>query len=96
MLSYAAQRRYSPDAEIAWMETYRIDDVSCDDLPRGVLVGSAAKLVLSVLTATSSATEFLQRFSQVRKWDYRLSNLLQSCCVFCEETNPSQIKEQKA
>ncbi|MBS0261106.1 MAG: ASCH domain-containing protein [Planctomycetes bacterium] len=37
---YAAQGRYSADEEATMMKTYRIKDVACDDLPRGVLVGS--------------------------------------------------------
>jgi hypothetical protein len=38
---YAAQTRYSADAEAEDMDEYGITDVTCDDLPRGVLVGTA-------------------------------------------------------
>jgi hypothetical protein len=37
---YASQRRLSAADEAKWMGDYRIKDVSCDDLPRGVLVGT--------------------------------------------------------
>ena len=37
---YASLRRYSADDEAEMMEDYGIDDVACDDLPRGVLIGT--------------------------------------------------------
>ena len=37
---YASQRRYSAADEAKWMCEYGIKDVSCDDLPRGVLIGT--------------------------------------------------------
>jgi hypothetical protein len=37
---YASQKRYSAEEEAEMMEDYGITDVSCDDLPRGVLVGT--------------------------------------------------------
>ena len=37
---YASQGRLSAADEAKWMGDYRIKDVSCDDLPRGVLVGT--------------------------------------------------------
>ena len=36
---YAAQGRYLDDLEAEMMADYKIKDVECDDLPRGVLVG---------------------------------------------------------
>jgi len=40
ILIYASLGRYSDQDEAEMMAAYRIKDVSCDDLPRGVLVGS--------------------------------------------------------
>jgi hypothetical protein len=40
ILIYASLGRYEPDEEAGMLEEYEIDDVSCDDLPRGVLIGS--------------------------------------------------------
>src|SRR5262245_34261335 len=40
VLIYAGLKRYSAEAEAEMMEEYRIKDVSCDDLPRGVLIGT--------------------------------------------------------
>jgi len=37
---YASLGRYSPQEEADMLKTYRIRDVACDDLPRGVIVGS--------------------------------------------------------
>lgn len=37
---YAAQGRYSRVQEAEMMEQYGIDDVSCDELARGVLIGT--------------------------------------------------------
>ena len=37
---YASLGRYAPDEEAEMMEQYGIDDVSCDDLPRGVIIGT--------------------------------------------------------
>lgn len=37
---YAAKRRYPPDDEAEMMARYGVKDVACDDLPRGVLVGT--------------------------------------------------------
>jgi len=37
---YASPGRYSADDEAEMIEDYGIDDVSCDDLPRGVLIGT--------------------------------------------------------
>jgi len=37
---YASLGRYSPEDEAEMMDNYGIDDVACDDLPRGVLVGT--------------------------------------------------------
>lgn len=37
---YASLGRYSADDEAEMMEEYGIDDVSCDDLPRGVVIGT--------------------------------------------------------
>src|SRR5687768_9096019 len=37
---YASLGRYSKDEEADMMAQYGIDDVSCDDLPRGVIIGS--------------------------------------------------------
>src|SRR5262249_43992566 len=40
VLIYAGLGRYSAADEAAMMREYRIGDVACDDLPRGVLVGT--------------------------------------------------------
>lgn len=40
VLIYASQGRYSNEDEAEMMEDYGIDDVTCDDLHRCVLVGS--------------------------------------------------------
>jgi hypothetical protein len=40
ILIYASLGRYSAEAEAEMMSQYGINDVTCDDLPRGVLVGS--------------------------------------------------------
>lgn len=40
VLIYASLGRYPPDREIELMTDYGITEVSCDELPRGVLVGS--------------------------------------------------------
>ena len=37
---YAAQGRYLADKEAEMMAYYGIEDVACDDLPRGVLLGT--------------------------------------------------------
>ena len=37
---YASLSRYSANDEAELMDDYSINDVSCDDLPRGVLVGT--------------------------------------------------------
>jgi len=37
---YASLRRYEPEEEADMMAKYGIDDVDCDDLPRGVLIGT--------------------------------------------------------
>src|SRR5262245_36073144 len=37
---YASLGRYSKDDEANMMARYGINDVTCDDLPRGVIVGS--------------------------------------------------------
>lgn len=37
---YAALGRYKPEKEAEMMEMYRIEDVACDELPRGVLIGT--------------------------------------------------------
>jgi len=37
---YASMGRYSADDEAKMLAEYGIDDVACDDLPRGVLVGT--------------------------------------------------------
>ena len=37
---YAALGRYSPEEEAEMMEMYGMDDTACDDLPRGVLIGT--------------------------------------------------------
>lgn len=37
---YAALGRMSAEDESYWMTTYKINDVDCDDLPRGVIVGT--------------------------------------------------------
>jgi hypothetical protein len=37
---YAAAGRYSRDAEAEMMESYDITDSECDELPRGVIVGT--------------------------------------------------------
>lgn len=37
---YASMGRYPEDDEAEMMAQYGIDDVSCDDLPRGVIIGS--------------------------------------------------------
>lgn len=37
---YASLGRYSDELEAEMLEEYRIKDVSCDDLPRGVLIGT--------------------------------------------------------
>ena len=37
---YASLGRYSPEEEARMMEMYGISDVTCDDLPRGVLIGT--------------------------------------------------------
>ena len=38
---YASLGRYSKGDEAEMMDEYSLDDVSCDDLPRGVLIGTA-------------------------------------------------------
>src|SRR5688500_5167231 len=38
---YASLGRYSKGDEADMMDAYGLDDVSCDDLPRGVLIGTA-------------------------------------------------------
>lgn len=40
ILIYASLGRYSANDEAQMIKEYRIKDVSCDDLPRGVLIGS--------------------------------------------------------
>lgn len=37
---YASKTRYSAKTEAGLMEMYGIEDVDCDDLPRGVLIGT--------------------------------------------------------
>lgn len=37
---YASLGRYSPAEEAEMMAGYGIDDVACDDLPRGVILGT--------------------------------------------------------
>lgn len=37
---YASLGRYSAQEEAQMMEKYRLDDLNCDDLPRGVIVGT--------------------------------------------------------
>jgi len=37
---YASLGRYPDDEEAEMLEMYGIDDVACDDLPRGVLIGT--------------------------------------------------------
>jgi ASCH domain len=37
---YASLGRYRAEEEVGMMDDYRITDVSCDDLPRGVLIGT--------------------------------------------------------
>ncbi len=37
---YAGLERYSSEEETEMMAEYGIDDVACDDLPRGVLIGT--------------------------------------------------------
>jgi hypothetical protein len=37
---YAGLVRYSADEEAAMMDLYGIDDAACDDLPRGVTIGT--------------------------------------------------------
>jgi hypothetical protein len=38
--AYASRRRYSTEDEAGMTNNYGIKDVACDDLPRGVLVGT--------------------------------------------------------
>ncbi len=38
---YAGQKRMSPEDEKYWMTKYGISDVSCDELPRGKIIGTA-------------------------------------------------------
>ena len=38
---YASLDRYSSDEEAEMMEEYGIDDLDVDDLPRGVIIGTA-------------------------------------------------------
>jgi hypothetical protein len=40
ILIYASQKRYAPEDEAKMMSAYGITDITCDDLPRGVVVGS--------------------------------------------------------
>jgi hypothetical protein len=40
LMRHASQRRLSAEEEANWMDTYGIKDASCDDLPRGVLIGT--------------------------------------------------------
>jgi len=37
---YAALGRFTPETEAEMMAGYKIKDVACDDLPRGVLIGT--------------------------------------------------------
>jgi hypothetical protein len=37
---YASLGRYSAEDEAEMMAEYGIDDVACDDLPRGVIIGT--------------------------------------------------------
>ncbi len=37
---YASLGRYTPEEEAEMMASYGIEDVACDDLPRGVLTGT--------------------------------------------------------
>jgi hypothetical protein len=37
---YACQGRYSAEEEARMMDNYGIKDVGCDELPRGVLIGT--------------------------------------------------------
>ena len=37
---YASLGRYSPGVEAEWMSKYGITDVRCEDLPRGVIIGT--------------------------------------------------------
>ena len=37
---YAALGRYTPEQEAKMMAKYKIKDMACDDLPRGVLIGT--------------------------------------------------------
>lgn len=40
ILIYASLGRYAEEDEAEMMADYGIDDVACDDLPRGVIIGS--------------------------------------------------------
>jgi hypothetical protein len=40
VIIYASLGRYSADEESEMMADYGIDDVACDDLPRGVIIGT--------------------------------------------------------
>jgi hypothetical protein len=37
---YASLGRYAGEDEVEMMEKYGIDDATCDELPRGVLIGT--------------------------------------------------------
>ena len=37
---YASRNRYRDDEEAEMLEMYGLEDVDCDDLPRGVLIGT--------------------------------------------------------
>lgn len=38
---YASLGRYKPEDEAEMMECYGMKDIACDDLPRGVIIGTA-------------------------------------------------------
>ena len=46
---YASQQRYDAAEELALMRNYEINDVDCDDLPRGVIVGTVDQVLLGMV-----------------------------------------------
>ena len=53
---YAALGRYTPAREDAMMADYGIEDVACDDLPRGVLIGTVELGTAPARRATITGT----------------------------------------
>src|SRR6476646_7807193 len=54
---YASPERLDPEDEPAWLSEYDIDDVSSDELPRGVVIGT-----VELCDCTYNGREFVWHF----------------------------------